>query len=212
MPQPLTELSLIIVEDHSIFIEGLRSSLRNVEGLKVVASFTDGGTALEFLKGQRADLVLLDINLPDMSGTAVCGAIKKLDNSIKVIALTNHTEKSVIMEMLQQGADGYLLKNTCRKDLVTAIAQVMSSQFLMNNDLQKILFSANKKPGGPPRLTQREQEILQLVAGGGTTTAIARQLFISTQTVETHRHNLMQKFQVSNSASLIRKAGEYGLI
>lgn len=212
MQRELKETSIIIVEDHSIFIEGLRSILLNAEGLKIAGTFTGGQPALAFLRSQRADVVLLDISLPDMSGIAVCQAIKKLDNSIKIIALTNHTEKSIIMEMLQNGADGYLLKNTSRKDLVTAINQVMSNQFLMNNELQKILFAAEKKSGNQPRLTQREQEVLKLVAEGITTASIAKQLFISPQTVETHRHNLMQKFEVSNSASLIRKAGECGLL
>ena len=212
MSQQLKETSVIIVEDHSIFIEGLRSILRNVEGLKLSATFTDGKTALEFLKSQRVDVVLLDISLPEMSGITVCGAIKKLDDSIKIIALTNHTEKSVIMEMLQNGADGYLLKNTSKKDLATAIFQVVNNQFLMNNDIQKILFSAGKKPTGPPRLTQREHEVLRLVAEGITTASIAKKLYISPQTVETHRHNLMQKLEVNNSASLIRKAGQHGLI
>ncbi len=212
MPQQLKEISIIIVEDHSILNEGRRRILRQVDGVKVSATFTNGEMALELLRGQRADVGLLDISLPEMSGIEVWMTIKKLDNSIKIIALTNHTEKSVIMEMLQHGADGYLLKNTSKKELATAIFQVVNNQFLMNNDLQKILFSAEKKATGPPRLTQRELEVLKLVSEGVTTGSIARQLFISPQTVETHRHNLMQKFQVNNSASLIRKAGEHGMV
>jgi len=212
MPQQLTDISIIIVEDHSIFIEGLCSILKTVKEVKVAGTFTNGESALEFLQTQQADVVFLDISLPEMSGIEVCKAIKTMDNSIKVIALTNHTEKSVIMEMLQNGADGYLLKNTSKKDLVATIFQVLSGQFLMNNELQKILFSVETKPKEIPRLTQREQEILKLVSEGATTAGIALQLFISPQTVETHRHNLMQKFHVSNAASLIKKAGEYGMI
>nr|WP_068888719.1 response regulator transcription factor [Pedobacter panaciterrae] len=212
MSQQLTEISVIIVEDHSIFIEGLCSILRNVEGVKITNTFTDAEPALEFLRLQRADVVFLDISLSGMSGIEACKAIKVIDNSIKIIALTNHTEKSVIMDMLQNGADAYLLKNTSRKDLITAIFQVLNNQFLMNSELQKILFSAEIKPKDIPRLTQREQEVLKLVSEGATTGTIARQLFISPQTVETHRHNLMQKFQVNNSALLIKKASEYGMV
>lgn len=212
MPQQLKHVSVIIVEDHSIFIEGLCSILQEVDGITVLETFTRGEAALDFLKSQHADIVLLDISLPEMSGIKVCSAIKDLDQSIKIIALTNHTEKSVIVEMLQNGADGYLLKNTSRKDLVAAIFQVHENRFLMNNELQKILFSPETKVKGIPRLTQREQEVLKLVSEGATTAAIAKQLFISPQTVETHRHNLMQKFRVSNSASLIKKAGEYGML
>lgn len=212
MRQQLKHVSVIIVEDHSIFIEGLCSILQDADGIKVLETFTRGEAALEFLKSQRADIVLLDISLPEMSGIKVCSAIKELDQSIKIIALTNHTEKSVIVEMLQNGVDGYLLKNTSRKDLVAAILQVHENRFLMNNELQKILFSPETKVKDIPRLTQREQEVLKLVSEGATTAAIAKQLFISPQTVETHRHNLMQKFRVSNSASLIKKAGEYGML
>ncbi len=212
MTPATTSIPVIIVEDHAIFVEGLCSILKQVEDIVVAGTFTEGRAALEFLQQQPAAIVFLDISLPEMSGIDVCKAIKALNKEIKVIALTNHTEKSVIIDMLQSGADGYLLKNTSRNDLVTAIYQVLNDQFLMNPELQQILFSPGKKPKKAPRLTRREQEILQLVGEGATTAAIARQLFISPQTVETHRHNLMQKFEVSNSPSLIKKAIEYGML
>jgi len=212
MSQLPTPLPIIIVEDHAIFIEGLCSILKQVDSIRVAGTFTEGKAALAFLQQEPVAIVFLDISLPEMSGIEVCKTIKALNKDIKVIALTNHMEKSVIMEMLQSGADGYLLKNTSRDDLVTAIFQVLNNQFLMNHELQQILFSQEKKPKSKPRLTQREQEILQLVSDGATTAAIAKQLFISPQTVETHRHNLMQKFEVGNSPSLIKKAIEYGML
>lgn len=147
-----------------------------------------------------------------MSGIELCRYIKNNNKDIKIIALTNHTEKSVIQEMLKNGADGYLLKNTSKQDLVNAIFQVMNNQFTMQSDLQKILF--NQAPAAPdtPRLTTREKEVLQLVSQGITTNAIAARLFISPQTVETHRRNLMQKFEVTNSAALIGKATRLGIL
>jgi len=212
MSQQLREVSIVIVEDHSIFIEGLCTVLQSIDGVKILATFTEGESALDFLKTQHADIVFLDISLPGISGIELCKIIKTLDSSVKIIALTNHTEKSVIMEMLHNGADGYLLKNTSKKDLIAAIYQVLDNQFMMNKELQKILFSPETKSQAIPRLTQREREVLKLVSEGATTAVIATQLFISPQTVESHRHNLMQKFAVNNSASLIKKAGEYGLI
>lgn len=212
MPQLTETIPVIIIEDHAIFIEGLCSILKQVEHIVIAGTFTEGKAALDFLRKENVSIVFLDISLPEMSGIEVCREIKAFNKEIKVIALTNHTEKSVIMDMLQSGADGYLLKNTSRNDLVTAIFQVLNNQFLMNNELQQILFSSGRKAKTIPRLTQREQEILLLVSEGATTAAIAKQLFISPQTVETHRHNLMQKFQVSNSPSLIRKAVEYGML
>lgn len=203
-------ISVVIIEDHSIFIEGLCSVLQNVEGVSVTGTFMMGEPALEFIGTHSVDVVFLDISLTEMSGIEVCQAIKTIDPSIKVIALSNHTEKSVITEILQKGADGYLLKNTSKKDLTNAIFQVCDNQLSMNGEVRAILFS----PSAPapaadlPRLTKRETEILKLVSEGATTAAIASQLFISPQTVETHRKNMMQKFKVNNSAALIRKAIE----
>ena len=201
-------ISVVIIEDHSIFIEGLCTVLQNVEGIVIAGTFMNGESALQFIRSHPVDVVFLDISLPEMSGIEVCRSIKSVNKSVKVIALTNHTEKSVITEMLQNGANGYLLKNTSKQDLINAIFQVLNDQLSMNGEVQSILFSQSAPPADIPRLTKREQEILKLVSEGATTTAIANQLFISPQTVETHRKNLMQKFKVNNSAALIRKAIE----
>lgn len=206
MLQKKTDIPVVIVEDHSIVVEGLCSILQNVEGIRINGTFMDGGSALAFLAANTVDVVLLDISLPEMSGIEVCKAIKAKHPGTRVIALTNHTEKSVIQEMLENGADGYLLKNTSKKDLISAIFQVLENQFTMNGEVQKILFAPSAKSTDVPRLTKREKEILQLVSEGATTAAIAAQLFISPQTVETHRRNLMQKFKVNNSSALVRKA------
>ena len=212
MSQENKNIAVVIVEDHSIFIEGLCAVLQNVEGVDVTGTFTRGEPAVEFIETHPVDIVFLDISLPEMSGMEVCQKIKAIDRNVKVIALSNHTEKSVITEILQKGADGYLLKNTSRKDLVNAIFQVRDNQMSMNAEVQSILFSPTPPRASVPRLTKRETEILKLVSEGATTTAIATKLFISPQTVETHRKNLMQKFKVNNSAALIRRAVENNII
>ncbi|SDD97991.1 response regulator [Niabella drilacis] len=206
------KLSVLVVEDHSIIAEGLSSILQGSEGLELRGVFSTAEAALLFLGSQPVDVLLLDISLPEMSGIEMCRTVKKQYKKTKIIALTNHTEKSVVQEMLESGADGYLLKNTSRQDLVAAISQVMNNQFIMQSEIQKLLFSPTPAGKALPRLTTREKEILQLVGQGATTSAIARQLFISPQTVETHRRNLMQKFEVNNSAALIKKATEKGLL
>lgn len=205
-------IAVVIVEDHSIFIEGLCSVLQNVTGIDVVGTFERGEPAIEFILDNEVDVVFLDISLPEMSGMDVCEKIKAIDRDIKVIALSNHTEKSVITGIMEKGADGYLLKNTSRKDLVNAIFQVRDDQLSMNLEVQRILFSPTTAQADIPRLTRREAEIVRLVSEGATTAAIAAKLFISPQTVETHRKNVMQKFKVNNSAALIRKALEYNII
>jgi DNA-binding NarL/FixJ family response regulator len=205
-------LSVIIVEDHAILVEGLSSILSSIENITLSGAFYTAEDALQFLQANKADLVLLDISLPEMSGIELCRYLKKNHEDIKIIALTNYTEKSVIEEMLKNGADGYLLKNTSKQDLVNAMFQVMNNQFTMQSDLQKILFNQASPEQATPRLTTREKEVLQLVSQGITTSAIASRLFISPQTVETHRRNLMQKFEVANSAALIGKATRLGIL
>lgn len=202
----------MVVEDHSIIAEGLSSILRGSEQLELKGIFATAEEALVFLGTCTIDVLLLDIGLPEMSGLEMCRIVKKQYPHTKIIALTNHTERSVIQEMLENGADGYLLKNTSKQDLITAIAQVMQNRFIMQAELQKILFSPATADKDRPRLTTREKEILLLVSQGTTTSAIAKQLFISPQTVETHRRNLMQKFEVNNSAALVKKATEKGLL
>ena len=207
-----SDLSVVIIEDHSIFVEGLCSVLQNVAGIFIAGAFMESAPALDFIRNNRVDIVFLDISLPEVSGIDVCRTIKSINPSIKVIALTNHTEKSVVTAMLQNGASGYLLKNTSKKDLVNAIFQVRDDQVSINGEVQSILFSPSPPPAEIPRLTKREKEVLQLVSEGVTTAGIARLLFISPQTVETHRKNLMQKFNVNNAAALIRKAIEHRLL
>jgi len=207
-----TNISVIIVEDHSIVAEGLVSILSKTGGIQLDGLFPNAEEALLFLEKQHTDLVLLDISLPKMSGYEFCRLLKNKYYGIKIIALTNHSEKSVILEMLDSGADGYLLKNISRQELLEAIFQVIDNRFTMHPALQQIIFSPGYARKSYPRITAREREILQLVGIGITTNAIADQLSISTQTVDTHRRNLMQKFNVNNAAALIKKAVEAGLL
>ncbi|MBC9933156.1 response regulator [Chitinophaga qingshengii] len=204
-------ISVVVIEDHAIFIEGLRSVLQPSDQLQIVADFTDGETALQYLEKHTADIVLLDISLPGMQGPAVCSTIKKLHPGTYVVALTNHTEKSIILNMLKNGADAYLLKNAPKEELLAVIFQVLRHEYRLPEHLQQLLFKPD--PAAiVPKLTAREKEVLQMVSGGATTAVIAAKLFISRQTVETHRHHLMQKLQVNNAAALIKKAGELGLL
>ncbi|HMR83952.1 MAG TPA: response regulator transcription factor [Niabella sp.] len=206
------KLSVIIVEDHSIIVEGLSSIINNADELELSGAFSTAEEAMEFLETNTADILLLDISLPAMSDIEMCRLVKQKNKKLKIIALTNHTERSVINDMLTNGADGYLLKNTSKNDLIESIFQVLDNKFILQSELQKVLFSNTQTSNTLPRLTTREKEILLLVSNGATTAAIASQLYISSQTVETHRRNLMQKFEVNNSAALIKKAVEQGFL
>ncbi|MET0300454.1 MAG: response regulator transcription factor [Flavitalea sp.] len=212
MQNKTDKISLILVEDHTIFLEGLSSILSKLDYLDITARFADGESALSYINNKSVDLVFLDISLPGKRGPEICSEIKNLNKQTKVIALSNHSEKHIIMEMLGAGANGYLLKNASLPDLENAISLVMQGQMAIPEEIREIVFTSNNTIAGPPKLTKREKEILQLVADGLTTSAIATKLFVSTQTVESHRYNLMKKFEVNNSINLVRQAIEMGLI
>jgi DNA-binding NarL/FixJ family response regulator len=208
-----TLISLLIIDDHPVVQEGLKSLLHDKPGIELSGSFTLGLEALAFLESNSVDVILLDISLPDINGIELCKRIKQLDKEVKILGLSNYSERSMIMQMLQNGANGYILKNASADELMQAIRQVLDNRIVLSQDVQKALASpVTKEFVNTPQLTRREKEILQLIADGLTTSEIASRLIISPLTVETHRKNLMQKFKVNNAAALIKAATDCALL
>ncbi len=205
-------ISIVIVDDHPIVIEGLRALLEKNEQLKVLACFTNGTDLLHFLNLQSVDIVLLDISLPDISGVDLCLTIKKKYTKTHVLVISNHNERSLIMQMIQNGASGYLLKNSTSDELLKSIRDAIEGSLIITPEVKKILDQGSTKGAIQPRVTKREREVLKMVADGMTTAEIAERLFISPLTVETHRRNLMQKFEVNNSVTMIKLAMDLGII
>lgn len=199
-------ISVIIIDDHPIVLQGFSHILQGENQINLLASFTSAEEGLAFLQAQETDVVLLDINMPDMNGIDACQRISKEHPSCKVIAISNNNENSIIQRMLQSGASGYVLKNASADELVQCIKEAAAGRTALSRDVQGILQSA--KAGNLPKITRRETEILQLLAQGLTSPEIAERMFVSPLTIETHRRNLIQKFEVSNSAALIHKAME----
>ncbi len=199
-------ISVIIIDDHPIVLQGFSHILQGEDQISLLASFTSAEEGLAFLQAQETDVVLLDINMPDMNGIDACQRISKEHPSCKVIAISNNNENSIIQRMLQSGASGYVLKNASADELVQCIKEAAAGRTALSRDVQGILQSA--KAGNLPKITRRETEILQLLAQGLTSPEIAERMFVSPLTIETHRRNLIQKFEVSNSAALIHKAME----
>jgi DNA-binding NarL/FixJ family response regulator len=206
-------ITLAIVDDHPIVIEGLLKLLDNKEHLRVAGCFTTGAGIIEFMKAQPVDIVLLDISLPDMNGMDLCKEIKILSPGTRVLILSNHSERSIIMQALQNGASGYLLKNASSAELTASIQEALSGQITFSKEVKEIIArpSANELKG-IPQLTKREKEILHMISEGVTTAGIAEKLSLSPLTIETHRRNLLQKFEVKNVAALIKIAVQQGLI
>ncbi|NQX55709.1 response regulator transcription factor [Pedobacter panaciterrae] len=207
------KISLAIVDDHPIVVQGLQMILTNNSDINVTGCFTSGSDFIEFLKNNEVDIVLLDIMLPDSNGMDVCKEIKSVSPNTCVLALSNHSERSIVMQMLQNGASGYLLKNVSVQELTNCIYEALNGEVAFSKAVKEILArpSANDLKG-IPQLTKREKEVLQLIAEGKTTALMAKHLFVSPLTIETHRRNLLQKFEVKNVASLIKIAADHGLL
>lgn len=199
-------ISVIIIDDHPIVLQGFSHILQNEEQIELLEAFTTAKEGIAFLQERPADVVLLDINMPDMHGIEACAKISKNHPDTKVIAISNNNENSIIQRMLQSGASGYILKNASADELIQCIRDAVAGRTALSEDVKGILDSA--KSGALPKITRRETEILQLLAQGMTSPEIAEKMFVSPLTIETHRRNLIQKFNVSNSAALIHKATE----
>jgi DNA-binding NarL/FixJ family response regulator len=194
-------------------IEGLRSLLADDARILVTAYFTNAKDTLQYLESNTADVILLDVNLPDINGVEMGKMVREGHPNIKILGLSTYSEPSIINQMIKNGARGYLLKNATADELVTAIVQIFQGHFYFGSEVQKILAdSVNHTVQDIPKLTRREKHILQLIADGKTTNTIAEELFISPLTVETHRRNLMQKMEVSNAAALVKVAIEKALL
>jgi DNA-binding NarL/FixJ family response regulator len=207
-------IGIAVVDDHPIVLEGLQKILAQEPQVRIAGQFTKGQDFLAHLKSSTdVDIVLLDINLPDGNGIALCHEIKMMAPDTIVLALSNHSERSIIMQMLQSGASGYLLKNASAAELLSCIHEALEGQLAFSKEVKTIIAKPAAGELRPrPLLTKREKEILRLIADGNTSTAIAGQLFLSPLTVETHRRNLMQKFEVKNVAMLIKAATQQQMI
>ncbi|WP_126653893.1 response regulator transcription factor [Chryseobacterium aureum] len=206
------KINIVIVDDHPIVIEGLKLMLNSQPVFNVAGSFASGAETISFIQSEKADVILLDITLPDASGTELCREIKKISPGTSVIMFSNRSERSIIMQCIQNGASGYLLKNTSLDDLVLSIRGALSGDIVFCNETKQIISRPTQKDIPVPRVTKREKQILQMVAQGKTSNMIAEELFLSPLTVDTHRKNLLQKFQARNSTELITLAVQLQLI
>jgi DNA-binding NarL/FixJ family response regulator len=205
-----TPINLLLVDDHPMVIEGLRSLLQTAPGLRVAGQAGNAYAALELVKAHPIDVVLLDINLPETDGIEFCRKLKLVQPDIKVLGISTFKERSYISKMLEAGATGYVPKSVGRAELLLAIAEVAAGRTYLPADILAIL--VQQPPSGLPPLTRREKEVLGCIAQGLTNPQIAEKLYISQLTVDSHRKNLLAKLGVKNTATLIKLAVENGLV
>jgi DNA-binding NarL/FixJ family response regulator len=202
-------IKLFIVDDHYMVIEGIRSLLDIDTTTEWMGHAMSASSCLSFLQQQQPDVILMDINLPDFSGIDLCKQVKEKYPSVFIIGLSTFNQLSFIEKMMANGASGYVLKNATKDELLEAITIVAKGKTYLSFEASK---TVQHNTADEIVITRREKEVLQLIADGMTNNAIAQTLFISTATVDTHRKNLLSKFDAKNTALLIRIATQMGMI
>lgn len=213
----MNPIKVLLADDHQIIIDGLKSLIKNTAGIVVAGEANNGREALRLLNLIKFDVVLMDIDMPVMNGIDALKALKKTHSEVKVIILSMHQEAGMIKSLMAIGADGYLLKSTSQEELLGAIRKVAAGQHYFSSEVTLSLLNnpKNNFPSSKPKiemLTDREEEILKLIAEGFSNKEIGIKLFISHRTVDTHRTNLMKKLNTSNIAGLISYAIKNGIV
>jgi len=211
------ELKIVIVDDHQMFLDGIKSLLKKEKKIHFVYESLNAEDALEFIrKNNNIDILITDISMPGMSGTELTKIIKHQFPHIKVLVLTMFNNPAIINDILQAEAEGYILKNTGKQELLAAIDKIMDNGTFYSNEVMNLMINHNRKKTTSStekeELTPRELEILKLVCEELTTADIAEKLFISPRTVDTHRKNILEKSKSRTIVGLIKYAFENNIL
>lgn len=212
-------IRVLLVDDHKLVIDGIKLMLSDQTDIEVVAEANNGKEALERLAETNIDIAIMDVNMPEMDGLEALKHIRTKYPKTLVLMLTMLDETSLIQQLLKLGAMGYLLKNAGKEELLQAIRTIQEGQTFYSKEVTETIIDSfrgvqtSKKTGESiPKISRREKQILELIVNEYTTKEIAEKLFISFGTVETHRKNLISKLEVRNTAGLVRKCLEFGLL
>jgi DNA-binding NarL/FixJ family response regulator len=212
-------IRVLIVDDHTMFADGVSLLLANETQIEVTGKCTLGGHVMPFLQRTAVDVILLDISLPDISGLEVCRRVREEFPRLKVIALSMFNQASYVTEMIQQGAKGYILKNTGKDELVRAIERVYGGEEFFSREVTETIMrdlmnrkEAENRAQRIPKISRREQEVLALIVNEHTNQEIADVLCLSLKTVESHRSTLLAKLNARNTAGLVKSALAYELV
>ncbi len=213
------KVKILIVDDHAIVRQGLRALLDAQDGLEVIAEAENGRDAVKKVHDLAPDVVIMDIAMPILNGLEATRQIKRLRPGVKVLALTMYNEENYIFQILKSGASGYLTKECSAGELITAIRSVHGgspyfSPVISRKIMDSYLREDGEKNAGrePDKLTNREKEVLQLIAEGYTNGEIGGFMKISVKTVETHRAHIMNKLDLHDVAGLIKYAIKKGIV
>ena len=209
---------ILLIDDHQVILESLKLLFRSIENIEVVGTLNDSRLVNTFLENNAVDLVISDFHIPYLSGVDLTLQIRKNHSHIKVMLLTMAEDAPHIREAIKAGVSGYLLKKTNKEELTLAIGQIMAGKKFFSQDVIDELTANtdddgnNANPATIQHLTEREIEILKLIALEYSSNEIAEKLFITISTVETHRRNLFQKLNVKSAIGLTKYALKHGLV
>ncbi len=215
----MKKVKLLVADDHKIFRQGIKKLLEEESDMQVVGEAADGREAVKKSTELKPDVILMDIAMANLNGLEATKQIKKVLPSIKVIMLTMHKNEEYILQSFQAGASGFILKEGAVEELVSAIRSIHQDKSFLSPTISKTLIDAylRKMETGKTEtpfdlLTDREREVLQLIAEGYTNREVAKALFISVKTVEAHRAHIMQKLNIHDIAKLVKYAIQKGLV
>lgn len=199
----MRNIKILLADDHAIVLEGLKVVLSADEEISVIGTVANGEEAIRFVKFNVVDVVVLDINMPIMDGISCARILKRDFPHIKIIILTMYAQKSFVDEILKIGIDGCLLKNNTGKELTEAILRVMSGKKYYD---RLNTFNSDEEEINQYKLSERELDVLKLMAEGQTSAEMAEKLFLSEHTIKTHRKNILKKLNVNNSSQAVQYA------
>lgn len=209
-------IPVAIIDDHEVVLNGLQGMLAAYTQLQIVYTTTSAQALLKYLQTAQPGVLLMDIQMPEMSGVDLCKQVMRQYKALKIIAFSSFDDSAYVKQVLRSGAKGYLLKNADKERIVQAIESVAAGDEYIDESIKKILLqesiTGQRRSIYEIPVTKRETEIIKQIAAGRSNQEIADALFISLRTVETHRLNIYQKLDVKNAAGLIREALKRGLI
>jgi DNA-binding NarL/FixJ family response regulator len=213
------KVRILIADDHTMVRQGLSRLLEQQPDLQVVGEATDGQKTVELALSLKPDIVIMDIGMPRMNGIEAAVRIRKLLPKTKILVLSMYSHEHYIHQLIEAGVSGYLLKDDSGRDITKAVRAAIKNEIFLNTAVSKVLTESYRSPGqgGTPferynQLTNREREVLQLIAEGHSTRQIAEMLYVSVSTIKSHRANLMEKLNIDSSVKLIHFAIQIGLV
>lgn len=209
----LPNINIFLVDDHQLVRDGIKARLENSDGIKVIGQAGNGKEAIEMVSANQPDLVLMDISMPIMDGLEATSIFKEKFPDIKILILSMHDEPEYIVKLMQSGASGYILKDVSSHELINTIKSVYHGGTTFCSGTTQRLFNQNDQTSKTSSiLSEREVDILKLIANGECNKNIARTLNISVRTVETHRLNIKNKLDLQTTAGLTRYAIEHSFV